>query len=146
MGSGRAASLIGHIGSRNAEPPSAWVVGASHGKGQAAWEEEKLEDVACQKGSLFQVYDLQTGCSHPTSRSRLSLSSVSSQRDVKLQLVEKSTPVPVQGNLFLPCLRASASAPADARHGAELARVGRGSPIPAAAQALALPSALCITP
>lgn len=57
-------------------------------------------------GSLFQVYDSQSGFSYPTSRRRLSLTCVSSQRAVKLQLVKK---LPVQGNLFTPCSLASAS-------------------------------------
>lgn len=84
--------LGGQISSRNAEPPSARVEWASLDNGQAAWKEDKLQDVACEKGNLFQVYDLQTSFSHPTSRSHLSLSCASSQRDVRLQLVKKSLP------------------------------------------------------
>lgn len=53
MRSRRAAFLIGQTGSRNTEPHSAQVEWASHGRGQAAWKEDKLEDVACKKGSVF---------------------------------------------------------------------------------------------
>lgn len=51
-------------------------------------------------GSLFQVWDFQPGFFHSSSRSHLSWSCVLPQRDVELQPVNKSTPVPVQGNLF----------------------------------------------
>lgn len=70
---------------------------------------KKLEDTACKRGSLFQVWDFQPGFFHSASRSHLSWSCGLLQRDVKLQPVKKSTPVPVQGNLFTLCILTSAS-------------------------------------
>lgn len=70
---------------------------------------KKLEDVACKRGSLFQVWDFQPGFFHSTSRSCLSWSCVLPQRNVKIQLVKKSTLVPLQGNLFIPRILTFAS-------------------------------------
>lgn len=105
MGSGRAASSVGQICSRNFESPSAWVEWDSHATGEAAWKEDELEDVSCQKGSLFQVCVSPTSFSHLQKPSELCIVS----KGCENQLVKKTPLLPAQGNLFIPCILTSAS-------------------------------------
>lgn len=110
--------------------------------------EEDEQDVACEKGSLFQAYGLLASSSHSTSTTHLSLSCVISQRSaLKVQLVKKSAPWPIQGSLFIPHILIFAShlwkwefGPSWSQAVAELAHTRRGWLIPAAAKALALAS------
>lgn len=93
-------------GFRSAEPSRVWMERVSHGKGQAAWKE--VGRCGLKKGKPspsmgFSAWFL------PLCLQKLAQSCVLPQRDVKLQPVNESTLVPVQGNLFAPYILTSAS-------------------------------------
>lgn len=94
-----------------------------HGKGLHIAKDKqpgkKLEDVACKRGSLFQVCDFQPGFFHSSSRSHLKLELCIASKGCETSTCQSIYPVAISGkSLHSPLLaiwKSEVPASADAR-------------------------------